>query len=196
MPWARTIAASVSRRLRPGTLEWADHVQNASIGLMEAMSRFDAGRGIEFTAFARSRVRGAVFNGIREWYRLDTGRGGDHSVERMESISAGDDGDPLDGFIDTVVGLGVGLLLESSSMSPDLASDSGEQFSIIHDALLDLPERQRDILISHYFMQMQFQEIASKLGVTKGRVSQLHKDAISRLRIGLRVRRYEAECFF
>ncbi|NJL18613.1 MAG: hypothetical protein HC938_17105, partial [Nitrospira sp.] len=43
----------------------ADYVQNASIGLLEAISRFEPERGIPFAAFALPRVRGAVLNGLR-----------------------------------------------------------------------------------------------------------------------------------
>src|SRR6187401_2394243 len=64
-PWARSVARDVFRRLRNPLLEWGDYVQNASVGLLEAMGRFDVGRGIDFIAYARPRVRGAVFNGVR-----------------------------------------------------------------------------------------------------------------------------------
>jgi len=67
VPWARTVARDVYRRLRIPQMEWGDYAHNATVGLLEAMSRFDATRGVDFMAYARPRVRGAVFNGLRSY---------------------------------------------------------------------------------------------------------------------------------
>ena len=65
-PWARSIAGMVARRTQLRMMEWDDHVQNAQLGLLDAMSRFDAGLGVYFMVYAKPRVRGAVFNGMRK----------------------------------------------------------------------------------------------------------------------------------
>lgn len=195
-PWAKSVARAVARKVRSGALDWSDHAQNANIGLLEAMSRYDVDRGVEFVAYAKPRVRGAVFNGIRAWYRTDHSRATHYSVDRLNSLQTEDETDQLHGFVETVVGLSIGFLLESSAAAPDLLDDPSEHIGVLRDALLDLPDRQRDILISHYFMQVQFQDIASRFGVTKGRISQLHKESLARLREILRARSYEKECFF
>ena len=44
-----------------------------------------------------------------------------------------------------------------------------------------LPARERDIVHQHYFHEREFQAIARDLGVTKGRVSQLHSQALRRI---------------
>lgn len=196
IPWARSIASTVARRFRSGTIEWSDHVQNANLGLLEAMSRYDVERGIDFIAYAKPRVRGSVFNGIRSWSRKNQVQNAGYEPDRLESLQADPSDDLLTGFVDTVVGLGLGLLLENSVGSSTEATSFDEYSHILRDALIDLPNRQREILISHYFLQMQFQEIAINLGVTKGRVSQLHKDALSKLREALNLRRYGRDSFF
>lgn len=195
LPWAKSVARAVASRLRPGVLDWSDHMQNASIGLLEAMSRYDVERGIDFIAYAKPRVRGAVFNGLRALRCGESAYEGQPTADRVESLQHGRSDDSLDEFIDTIVGLGLGLLLESSA-APELVDSSDEYGSILKDALIDLPPRQRDILISHYFMHVPFQDIAARLGVTKGRISQLHKDALARVRTLLRSRRYERDSFF
>jgi len=43
---------------------------------------------------------------------------------------------------------------------------------------------------------MPFQDIAREMGVTKGRVSQLHKEGLAMLREVLRERRYGHDSFF
>jgi RNA polymerase sigma factor for flagellar operon FliA len=49
-------------------------------------------------------------------------------------------------------------------------------------ALRDLPERERQILQAHYFEHEEFQSLAMRMGITKGRISQLHAQALRRLR--------------
>ncbi|MBD9477410.1 sigma-70 family RNA polymerase sigma factor [Pseudoxanthomonas sp. PXM02] len=194
-PWARRVAGGVMGRVPLRGMEWADHVQNAQIGLLEAMSRFDVRRGIEFTAFAKPRVRGAIFNGIRAFMRSPADRSMDTvASDRAQSLWETDDQDPLDGFIDAVVGLSLGYFLENGSDAGDV--DSLRIDRLLGDVLLDLPSRQRQIVIAHYFHHRQFQQIAEDMHVTKGRVSQLHKSALAALRDALRQRNAVRDSFF
>lgn len=190
-PWARGVAASVARKLRPGILEWQDHVQNARIGLLEAMSRFDVSRGVDFMAFAKPRVRGAVFNGVRAVRGAD-GLDGFHTTDRLASLSQSGGDDPLSDFIDTVLGLSIGYLLQEGA---DITAGV-EDGEILLDALAQLPPRQRHILVSHYLRQVPFQDIAAEWKVTKGRVSQLHRQALLGMRGILHKQRYERDNFF
>lgn len=41
-------------------------------------------------------------------------------------------------------------------------------------------------MLVHYFQYVPFKDIALQMGVTKGRVSQMHREALMRLRAGLR----------
>ncbi|MBW8311255.1 MAG: sigma-70 family RNA polymerase sigma factor [Rhizobium sp.] len=189
MPWARRIAGSVYARLRVPQLEWADFAQNAALGMMEAMSRFDPDRGLDFIAYAKLRVRGAVFNGVRI-YLTGTDRATDPGrfEQRLESIAEpgqkGRQDDVLLSFSDAVVSLGLGYLLESSGQPEDLcAADDGLALRrVIQEAMEELADRDRLVLGAHYLGHVPFQDIASRLGLTKGRVSQIHKAALARLR--------------
>jgi len=49
----------------PRFIEQADLVQYGSIGLIQAIESFDAGRGVAFRAFAARRIEGAMLDGIR-----------------------------------------------------------------------------------------------------------------------------------
>lgn len=197
--WAKSVAASVARRVRLVGMEWSDHLQNAQVGLLEAMSRYDVQRGIDFMAYAKPRVRGAVFNGMRVYSKEPPMASGSRVLqERMDSLQADELDDPLAGFIEAVVGLSLGYLLETGDGSGDQnPADAINGFTpILRDALLDLPVRQREVLIAHYLRQVPFQEIASNLGLTKGRISQIHKAGLLGLRQALRERRLERDSFF
>lgn len=197
--WARSVAVSVSRRVWLVGMEWTDHHQNAQIGLLEAMSRYDVRRGIDFMAYAKPRVRGAVFNGMRA-YSKEPRSAVEFSPfhDRIESLEADEYDDPLTGFIETIVGLSIGHLLESSD---DFDSHSSVDTThgvtpALRDALFDLPDRQREVLIAHYLRYIPFQQIAADLGVTKGRVSQIHKAGLLQLRRLLKERRLDRDSFF
>jgi RNA polymerase sigma factor for flagellar operon FliA len=45
-----------------------------------------------------------------------------------------------------------------------------------------LPQNERHVLHRHYFQQMPFEQIALGLGLTRGRISQLHHGGLRRLR--------------
>jgi RNA polymerase sigma factor for flagellar operon FliA len=57
--------------------------------------------------------------------------------------------------------------------------------SIVTGAIEDLPERQRLVLSLYYYEDLNLKEIGKVLRVTESRVSQLHAQAISRLRAKL-----------
>jgi RNA polymerase sigma factor for flagellar operon FliA len=194
VPWARTVARDVYRRVRVPQMEWGDYAQNATVGLLQAMARFDADRGIAFIAFAKSRVRGAVFNGLRSFLADSVSHEGARWRERVESFDAAEVDDPLDQMIASVTGLGLGFLLESDATTALIesvtdASVEAEQRQmslLIETAVAGLPEKERRVLTLHYHQHMPFVDIARLLGLTKGRISQIHKAALERVRLRLR----------
>jgi RNA polymerase sigma factor for flagellar operon FliA len=199
-PWTRLVARDVYVRVYALRDAWHDCVQNALIGLLEAMNRFDPKRGVSFQTYARHRVRGAVFNGVRT-LRESLAQGArsydqmEAALDRMETFNDGDTTDPLEAFVGTTVGLGLGFLLEASSV-PSQAQGSDayaelerdELSTAIAEAMERLPEREQMILTMHYYHHVPFVEISAQLGVTKGRISQLHKRALDHLRTCLRSR--------
>lgn len=191
-PWATSIARSIHRRVWAYPVDSDDFVQNATIGLLEAMSRFDPERGIVFEAYAKARVRGAVFNGLRAIVgdRLQP-QDSRRAQARLELIrEAGEEGDALARLLDAVVGLGIGYLIDDSVRLAGMAKPEdayayatrNETSRKVLSAMARLPDRYRKIVEDHYFHEVAFIEIASRLGVTKGRVSQIHKAAMAHMR--------------
>ena len=189
-PWSRSVARDVYRRVRIPQLEWGDYTHNATVGLLEAMGRFDAGRGIDFPAYAKPRVRGAVFNGLRvfliEARRIE---GYERRRERLESMDSEPvDMDPLGHLVELVSGLATGLMLESEGLSESLAAGTDAAVvverhqlqEIARDSLQVLNEQERRVVQLHYFQHLAFVDIATLLGLTKGRISQVHKAAIGK----------------
>lgn len=190
MPWAASIGRGVYRRISIYSLDSDDFVQNAEVGLLDAMLRFDPGRGVEFRAYAKSRVRGAVFNGLRALLS-ERGVSSDDAryAERLAHLHRSD-ADAFDSVVDAIVGLGIGYLLDHAS------NEGGEDAyayarrdqtsAALAHAVGRLPERLRHVVTEHYFNHVPFRDLAEAMGVTKGRVSQLHHDALNRLRGAMR----------
>ncbi len=66
---SRTFVEALARRLAasmPRGVDVGDLVQDGMIGLIDAMHRFDEGRGIRFETFAERRVRGAMIDALRK----------------------------------------------------------------------------------------------------------------------------------
>ena len=64
-PLVKRIAYHLMARL-PSSVQIDDLVQNGMIGLLDAISRFEAGLGAQFETYAAQRVRGAMLDGLRE----------------------------------------------------------------------------------------------------------------------------------
>lgn len=58
-----------------------------------------------------------------------------------------------------------------------------EQTTILMDEVDQLPKRERDVIMARFFDNRKLKEIASGYGISKQRVEQIQKKALSRLRI-------------
>jgi RNA polymerase sigma factor for flagellar operon FliA len=65
LPQVKYIARRIHDRLPP-QVPLADLVQAGVLGLLDAIERFDASRGVDFAAYARFRIRGAIVDSLRE----------------------------------------------------------------------------------------------------------------------------------
>ncbi len=193
LPLARIWAAKLYRGRADESVSFDDYLQYARLGLLEAIDRFDPQREASFETFSAYRIRGAILNGLgresevaaqrAQW----SGRAGER-IDSLhpEGVRATAD---LDDFAQLAVGLALGLLLESQqepsdpavASNPYSATELADLRSVVRRLVEQLPEREREIVRQHYFHEREFQLIARELGLTKGRVSQLHAQALVRI---------------
>ena len=201
--FARMIAAKLYGTRRDDTVPFKDYLQYAQVGLIEALDRFDASLGASFESYSSHRIRGSILNGLSRQTELRAQRVYWREViaERRQSVQGSQEavGDTtLEDFARLALGLAIGLMLDDPD-APERADDSVEanpyagtelnqMRARVRTSVEQLPARERDILRRHYYEQREFQEIAAELGVTKGRVSQLHARALQRVREALNVR--------
>jgi RNA polymerase sigma factor for flagellar operon FliA len=77
----------------------------------------------------------------------------------------------------------IGDSIESpSSLNPDVIVEKDEIRRVISEAINDLPDKEKKILVLYYYEDLTLKEIGQVLEVTESRVSQLHSKAILRLR--------------
>lgn len=65
----------------------------------------------------------------------------------------------------------------------------GEMRKLLIEALMALPERERQVLTLYYYEELTMKEVGAVLGVGESRVSQIHSLAMSRLRARMGTRR-------
>jgi len=205
LPLVRAIAARLYRARWNDALAFEEYVQMGAVGLLEAARRFDARRGVPFGAFASWRIAGSILNGLErateQHQQLAARR--QWGAERVASLGADAPapfGESLEDRLATIarvaVGLAVGFMLEGSGMycggGESTAQDGGAVLAdrqlgrCLRAAIHALPPQERRVLEEHYFEHRPFADIAAALRLTRGRVSQLHKRGIERLRDRLR----------
>jgi RNA polymerase sigma factor for flagellar operon FliA len=77
----------------------------------------------------------------------------------------------------------IGDSIESpASLNPDVMVEKDEIRRVIVEAINELPDKEKKILVLYYYEDLTLKEIGQVLEVTESRVSQLHTKAILRLR--------------
>lgn len=191
---ARSIAARLFRRRRTARLDQGDFDQFACEGLLHAIDRFDPVRGVPFGAYARRRIIGNVADGIAAMTELDAQLSSRHRIEqeRLRSIADTQD-DPLAALSDLAVGLAIGLMLDGTGMfdagdMPERRADPYDSLAwrelqaILTAEVTRLPDQEALVVRQHYANGVPFAQIAQLLQLSRGRVSQLHRAALERLR--------------
>lgn len=145
-----------------------DLVQDGFVGLLQAVRRFDPTRGVSFSDYADSRVRGAILDGLRS-RRL--GRWSPHRDRREASFVS------LESAARRIRGT-----LADDRPTPDRVLENRERSDLLALGLSELPPRERLVLSLHYAEKVNLKQIGARLGVTESRISQLCSQAARRLR--------------
>jgi RNA polymerase sigma factor for flagellar operon FliA len=203
LPLTRAVAASLYAARVADDAEFADYMQYATIGLIEAVDAFDWRRGVKFNTFATYRIQGAIRNSIVNFSerREQVGLVMRLKRERLDSIKS--DAPPprhrrrnralVQEMADVAVIWALSYLLEGSGMLAARGEShyveqfyDGVELRQLRARLVELvdalPDQERRVVKYHYFQNIEFTVIARMFGVTKGRISQIHKRALLLLR--------------
>jgi len=165
LPLVRRTAGYMIRAY-PTAIEYDDLVGAGQIGLVEAWRRYDGRRG-DFDTFASSRIRGAMLDAIRRaapLSRADHAKG--LAVERPRSLNEENEG---------------GLRLLDMIVDPDGSpEDVRERIDSAKAILRKLTRRQAEVALG-FADGATGPELAARIGVSEGRVSQIRLGARRRL---------------
>ncbi len=176
LPLVRQIAIRMHRKL-PRSILIEDVIAAGTIGLMDALRRFEGERGAQFEWYARVRVRGAILDELRSLDWLSRRQRAEVRA-RVESGAGG--AVVVLGFDDLPEHLR--MVADNDQSSPaDLAEQSSDR-AALKNAVAHLPAREARIVSMHYFEGHAFKDIAAALGVSEPRISQLHSRAVKMLR--------------
>jgi RNA polymerase sigma factor for flagellar operon FliA len=197
----------------PGHVNRDDLTSAGLAALVGAAKAFDAERGIPFARFAATRIRGALLDELRglDWAsrsvrsrarRTDaaaqelTGRLGRTPtaaelaghlgvpVDEVESVSE----DVQRAVVLSLQGFSAGAaedLVTERSAGPEELLLRRERIGYLHDAIEALPDRLRRVVMGYFLQERSMADIASEIGVSESRVSQLRAEALGLLRDGL-----------
>ena len=198
LPYARALAARSYARRVHNAFEFEEYFHFAVVGMMESLERFTPERGVQFKTFANARINGAILNGLERLseQQQQVALRGRLARERVESLTAQaplDQGQQLLQQLGEIgVGLALGFILEGTGMMlglhesmPDNAYADLEMKQVrqqLWQLVEQLTERESQVIRMHYLQQQSFEEIGEALRLTKGRISQLHRQGLERLR--------------
>lgn len=204
-PLARMLAARLyGARSDPG-LEFPDYHHFALVGLLECIDRFDPARGILFESYASPHVRGTIADGVASLSERQRQAAVRRQVLRERTRSLATD-TPAGAkpqaaaaqVADVAIGLALGFMLEDSGMFLDPQAEPGladgtyrsaelrSTCLLVNDSLAHLAAPERRVLSLHYLQGMAFTDIADELGLSRGRISQLHRAGLAGLQRRLR----------
>ena len=199
----------------PSSVDPGDLVSSGVFGLIDAIERFEPSRGVKFETFAAPRIRGAIYDGLRQldWVPRSV-RSRARDVERAFSELEAKNGraptddelathlriglDELTRWLASIAATTVGPLdraiaaghepaaFDSKGFeSPAAVIEDRELREAMRDEIRRLPEREKLVLSLYYDEALTLAEIGQVLGVTESRVSQIHTKSVLHLRARL-----------
>lgn len=204
-------AVATKERARLGArIDLDELVAYGSRGLVEAAERFDPSRGLAFVTFAHYRIKGAIFDGLREMGWLSRAeyaqqRADERANAFLENAADRDGGaerpagsleDEVRGLADAVGALttifvtsleaepGAGRIADPGA-TPEARLGDAQATTRVRRAVARLPDKERRLVEAYYFQGKKLEEAGALLGLSKSWASRLHARAVELLRDAL-----------
>ena len=210
-PMVKRIAYHLKGRL-PQSVMIEDLVQAGMIGLLDACNKFDDSKGATFETYAGIRIRGHMIDEVRrnDWVPRSVYKNSriiSQTVKKIENLTGRDardsevahdlgislsdyhlmlkdtTGNTLYGFED--LGMTDDLLIseKSNALSEPCREVQKDKFNRQLIGIIEkLPEREKLVLSLYYEKELNLKEIGQVLGVSESRVSQIHSQAMVRIK--------------
>lgn len=207
-PKIKIIALRMKAKL-PQHIELGELLSAGSLGLIESLEKFQVDMGIKFETYAENRIKGAMLDELRrmDWFTRGLRqrvRMLEESVRKVEQHSGraptSEELEAMTGLNAREVQEGLEALQNQVCISLDGLEDhllrststtKNDPFShTLHQQLIDklaqlideLTPREQMVLSLYYADELNMRETALVMNITEGRVSQLHTQALGKLR--------------
>ncbi len=194
----------------PSHIDLDELISAGCLGLMEVLSKYNPASNNRFETYADTRIKGAMLDELRKMDWLS--RGMRQKIKKLESVITSfeqENGDipshaklaSLTGFskndveqcmeaLENQFCLNIDALEETTLFSTQSGSfeqpfeqtAENEVIDKLAQLIEQLSNREALVLSLYYAEELNMREAAEVLGVTEGRISQLHSQAIKKLR--------------
>lgn len=200
LPYAKALAARSYARRMHNEFEFDEYFHFAVVGMMESLERYVPGRGAHFKTFTTPRINGSILNGLDRLSERQQQIGLRRRMnrERLASLVPPDLSQDHEHRLlrelgDIGIGLALGFILDGYGMVSTM-EDSLPDNAYAHIELKELRQqiwqlvdqltaREAQVIRLHYLQEYSFDEICKTLQLTKGRISQLHRQGLERIRV-------------
>lgn len=192
--------------------DYEDILNQAVIGLISAVERFDINKGVKFSTYATLRIRGEVLDYFRSKDYLPRTirkkyKNIEEIAEKMEQLYGRNVTDQeiaeklgmnideyykILEYINVYSMVSLEELIESNLFlaktkekcgdNPEDIVNFNEVKNMLASSINSLPEKEKIIITLYYYEDLTYREISKILGISESRISQLHSKAILRLR--------------
>lgn len=197
--YAHALAYEIAKTL-PSQIDRNDLLAAADLGLVEAARAYDDSKGVQFQTFSYYRIRGAVYDCLRQTGWLS--RSEYHHVKYQQAtteflainVSAKATHDQPEAALDaTLSALSATFVvsLDASEMSkiPDPRTSNDAERSVafrsclarVRTLMSELSQDQRNLIEDFYYRNISLKEFAERHGHDKSWASRLHASTITQL---------------
>ena len=189
----------------PSTIELDDLISAGCIGLMEGLRNFDGSLNVKLETFVENRIKGAILDELRRQDFLSRGlrqhvKLVEHAKQKLEqslgreptieeiaaktSLSEVEIQNCLDLMNNNLLINfdAISHTLNNGEYNPETLLEKKELISKISQNISKLTKKEQLVLSLYYVEELTMKEVAEVLNITEGRVSQLHSQAIKKLK--------------
>src|SRR5512136_2822778 len=153
------------------TIDWVPRsVRQKTREVEDVVRRLESSLG---RSASDEEIAGAMAIDVREFQQMMLKISGTAMLSLHDIWYTGEDNDKIS----------IAESIESpGSLNPDTIVEKDEIRRVIVEAIKELPDKEKKVLVLYYYEDLTLKEIGEVLSVTESRVSQLHTKAILRLR--------------
>lgn len=206
---------SIVRRFSGRGCEMEDLFQIGCIGLIKAIDHFDTGFDVKFSTYAVPMITGEIKRFLRDDGIIKVSRSIKETAARVGAVREKMTGrlgrEPTVGEIAAELGISreeVAASMEASAevesiyrpaagedgglyLLDKLAQEGGDEervldAMVLKELLLELSERERDVIVRRYFFNQTQTQVARALGISQVQVSRMEKKILNKMRLTAR----------